>query len=116
MRFLLDESTDARLALCLRSLGHDVELVAVHYPASLSDHEVLKIAHREHRILITDDRDFGELVVSRGLPHAGVIYLRLGIDAGLTAKTERLRHVIEAYADRLDSFLVVTRRRVRVRS
>jgi predicted nuclease of predicted toxin-antitoxin system len=116
MRFLLDESTDARLASFLRSQGHDVALISVDHPASISDREVVEIAHREQRILITDDRDFGELVYSRGHPHAGVIYLRLGNVAGLNAKSERLQHVIEEYADRLDCFLVVTQHRVRVRA
>lgn len=55
MRFLLDESADARLTPYLRSLGHDVTAVSVDHPASLGDQEVLAIAHRERRVLIADD-------------------------------------------------------------
>lgn len=115
MRSLLDESADARLATFLRQWGHDVAVIAIDHPASLSDRAILAIAHRDGRILITDDRDFGELVFVHRQPHAGVIYLRLGQFADLTVKVTRLEHVLTHYADQLDRFLAVTRQRVRVR-
>jgi predicted nuclease of predicted toxin-antitoxin system len=114
VRFLLDESADARLAPWLRSLGHDVTAIAIDHPASLADLQVLAIARRERRVLITDDRDFGELIFVRKLPHAGVIYLRLGEYADLETRIERLAYVLTHHAAHLDTFLVVTRLRVRV--
>jgi predicted nuclease of predicted toxin-antitoxin system len=68
MRFLLDESADARLAPCLRGLGHDVTRLTVDYPAGLPDPRVLAIAAAEGRVLLTNDRDFGELVFPRRRP------------------------------------------------
>ncbi len=62
MKFLLDQSTDARLLPYLRDLGHDATRIGSDYPSGLSDEEVLAIAREEGRILITDDRDFGELI------------------------------------------------------
>lgn len=62
MKFLVDESADARLAGHLKTLGHDATTVARDYSPSLEDSDVLAIARREDRILITNDRDFGELV------------------------------------------------------
>jgi predicted nuclease of predicted toxin-antitoxin system len=62
MKFLLDQSTDGRLAVYLRKLGHDVTRIAADYPAGLLDPKILSIAYAEGRILITDDRDFGEWV------------------------------------------------------
>ena len=115
MRFLLDESADARLLPYLRGQGHDVTRLVTDYPAGLADPRVLAIAVAEQRILITDDRDFGELVFRRRQPHAGVIYFRLGEYAELSTKVERLDHVLTHYADQLDQFLVVTDHRVRVR-
>lgn len=115
MRLLLDESADARLAPWLRSLGHDVSAIAADHPASLKDQQVLAIATRENRILITDDRDFGELILARKLPHSGVIYLRLGEYADLATKQERIAEVLERYVHVLDRFLVVTPRHIRVR-
>ena len=114
MRFLIDESADARVAGYLRSLGHDVALVAVDYAPSLDDADVLARAVRDQRILITFDRDFGELVFSEQQPHAGVLYFRLGpID--LQVELDRLDHVLTEYAGEMNAFLTITRQTVRIR-
>ncbi len=113
MRFLLDESADARLAAHLEARGHDAQFVALHHRPGLPDPEVLAIAHREGRILITDDRDFGELVFRHRQPHAGVIYFRLETTK-LAARTARLDDVLTTHRDQLDRFLVVTELTVRV--
>ncbi|MGE3272265.1 MAG: DUF5615 family PIN-like protein, partial [Chloroflexota bacterium] len=73
MRFLLDESAVARLLPFLRSRGDDATRIAGDYPAGLADRAVLALAAEEERILITADRDFGELIFCLGLPHQGVI-------------------------------------------
>ncbi|HEY7065248.1 MAG TPA: DUF5615 family PIN-like protein [Chloroflexota bacterium] len=115
MKFLLDESADLRLSARLRDLGHDVESVVADYQSSLPDSQVLSIAHRERRVLITNDKDFGELVFRHRQPHSGVILFRLPYGASLPLKLSRLDHVLTAYADSLDSFLVVMERTIRVR-
>ncbi|KFD42046.1 hypothetical protein HY02_09035 [Peptococcaceae bacterium SCADC1_2_3] len=114
MKFLLDESADFPLASYLKEIGHDVTAIAHDYPHALKDHEVLDIAYREQRILITNDRDFGELIFRRRLPHTGVILFRLGIET-LENKRTWLQHILTNYAHDLHSFLVVTERGVRVR-
>ena len=115
MRFLLDESADLPLRAHLRANGHDATAIAHEYPAALIDEDVLAIAVREDRILITNDRDFGELVFRWQLPHRGVILFRLG-DESLPVKIRWLDHVLAAYGDRLDMFIVVNDRGVRVRA
>jgi len=115
MRFLLDQSTDARLIAHLTQHGHDATRVARDYPHGLPDAQVLALAHAERRIVITDDRDFGELIFRRGQPHAGVIYLRLGAFADLSTRIGRLDYVLTHHADQLGRFLVVTLRSVRIR-
>jgi predicted nuclease of predicted toxin-antitoxin system len=114
-RFLLDQSADARLVPFLRSLGHDATRIGAEHRPGLSDVEVLAIASAERRILVTDDRDFGELVVRRALPHAGVIYVRLGDDADLPLRMARLSQVLAHHDHELDQLLTVTHHRVRVR-
>jgi predicted nuclease of predicted toxin-antitoxin system len=114
MKFLIDASSDARLVTHLRSLGHEVTRVGTDYPATLPDHEVLSTAHREQRILITDDRDFGELVFRLRQPHAGVIYLRLATTR-ITVRLARLDAVLRQYGEQLDQFLVVTEEDIRAR-
>lgn len=113
MRFLLDQSADARLIPHLRTLGYDATRVGREHPHGLPDEEVLAIAYREQRILIASDLDFGDLVVRLGHPHAGVILFRLGA-TDLATKIRRLDDVLRDYADQLDRFIVVTRQSIRV--
>ena len=114
MNFLLDQSTDARLVPWLTKHGHTARRIGREYPAGLPDEQVLAIAEREGCILITDDRDFGELVFRHRQPHTGVIYLRLA-SYSLDLLKARLEHVLTHYADRLDRFLVITPGDVRER-
>lgn len=115
MRFLLDESADARLAPHLRLRELDATRIASDYPAGLPDRDVLAIAVAEDRILLTADHDFGDLVVRHREPHRGVILFRLGDYAPIEVWIERLEYVVDHHGADLDQFLVVTRRHVRVR-
>jgi predicted nuclease of predicted toxin-antitoxin system len=118
MNFLLDQNIDHRLAIYLRALGHDVTAIAYDYPHGLSDKEVLAIAIREKRILITYDRaDFGELIFRSHHPHCGVILLRLLSldDVLIENQKQRLLYVLTTYQDQLHHFVVVTTKKVRIR-
>lgn len=114
MKFLLDESADFLLAAHLRGLGHDVKTVAHDYSRALRDREVLEIAQKEARILITNDRDFGELIFRQRLPHAGVILFRLGNEA-LHLKVTWLEYVLREHPAELTEFIVIADRGVRIR-
>ncbi|MBI3968086.1 MAG: DUF5615 family PIN-like protein [Chloroflexi bacterium] len=114
MKFLLDESADLPLADFLSDRGHDVKSIVRDYPRSLSDREVLALAVQEERILITNDRDFGELIVQSRLDHTGVIYFRLG-EESIPTKLEWLARVLAEQSHQLDHFITVTNRRIRVR-
>jgi predicted nuclease of predicted toxin-antitoxin system len=76
MRFLVDESCDFAVVRALRSSGHDVAAVS-DIASRAEDSEVINLAMRESRILLTEDKDFGQLVYSHGLESIGVILLRL---------------------------------------
>jgi predicted nuclease of predicted toxin-antitoxin system len=117
MKFLLDENADHRLVGLIQALGHEVTAIAYDYPAGLLDEQVLAIATKEKRILITNDRtDFGELVFKKHHPHAGIILFCLKAEeANIQLKRERLDHVLTEYPEHLHSFVVVTPHRVRVR-
>ena len=116
MKFLLDENIDARLLPFLQDLGHDVTSVAKDYLYGLLDEDVLAMAHQEHRILITNDRDFGELIFHQGFPHSGIILFRLtAFDADIQLRKKRLQYVLDNYADHLHHFLVVSQKSVRIR-
>ena len=76
MKLLADESVDAPIVARLRGDGHEVPSVAEDSPG-LPDLGVLARAHQEGVVLITGDKDFGELVYRQRLPHSGVLLLRL---------------------------------------
>lgn len=114
MRFLRDENVDNRLGSWLREQGHDSATVAHDFQAALPDVEVLALAHREQRVLITNDTDFGELIFRQGLPHGGVILFRLG-SAALAPKRARLEYVIRNHAADIHQFLVIGDHGVRIR-
>ncbi len=75
VKFLIDECTGKRLSFLLKNVGYDVLFVGDWKP-SASDEEVLQKANDDGRILITDDKDFGELVFRLEKPSTGVILLR----------------------------------------
>ena len=75
MRFLADENCDFTVVRALRAAGHDVLCVSEITPRA-EDSEVIKLADDEKRILLTEDKDFGQLVYSHGQKTLGVIFLR----------------------------------------
>jgi predicted nuclease of predicted toxin-antitoxin system len=75
MRFLADESCDFAIVHALRAGGYDVLAVSEITPRA-EDSEVIRLAVREERILLTEDKDFGRLVYSHGQKTLGVIFLR----------------------------------------
>ena len=72
MKFLADEGIDRSIVIGLRLLNFDVYYV-IDKVRSLEDDVLLKIASDEKRILITKDKDFGELVYRLNKAHFGVI-------------------------------------------
>ena len=76
MHFLADENFPLESVRSLRTAGHDVAAV-IEDSRGAKDHEVLARAAREGRIILTFDRDYGELVYRLRHPApAGIIYLR----------------------------------------
>src|SRR5438105_2311183 len=107
MRFLLDESAELRLRNFLRDQGHDATAIAHDYLASLTDDQVLAIARTEKRILVTNDRDFGELIFHHRRAHVGVIFFRLS-DQAITTKFLWLERLLRDYSNQLDQYLVIS--------
>jgi predicted nuclease of predicted toxin-antitoxin system len=75
VRFLADESCDAALVRVLRGAGHDVVSIAETSPGAV-DRVVLALARTGERVLLTRDKDFGELVFSAGARASGVLLIR----------------------------------------
>lgn len=114
MRFLADECLDGRVIAGLRSAGHDVLAVRDEWRGS-GDAAVLAGAKRERRVLVTEDKGFGDLVVRRGLDAPGLVLVRYP-QGDVWALLTRLLAVVAEHEERLhEMHVVVTPNRVRVR-
>jgi predicted nuclease of predicted toxin-antitoxin system len=114
MRFLADETVSRVVIERLRADGQDIISVAETKP-SAPDDEILNAAEADGRILITGDRDFGEMVVRQRLELRGVPLLEL--DRLTNAmRADAVAEVVSAHAERLDGNLVVVEPgRIRIR-
>jgi len=105
MKFAADECCDSLLVAGLRGDGHDI-WYAKESAQGQDDTTILEHAAQSERILLTEDKDFGELVVRLGLPAFGIVLLRLN-PADTATKLLRLRDVIQHQENRLAGSLVV---------
>jgi predicted nuclease of predicted toxin-antitoxin system len=104
VKILLDAclSTKARDELAL--LGHDV-VFAGDREEDPGDEVILATAYREGRVLITLDKDFGDLGVLRGMPHHGIIRL---VDFRSTDQGRISVKVLASYAEDLQAGAIIT--------
>ena len=115
MKFLFDVGVGRVAERWLEATGHDVKSVRALDP-SMPDTDILAIAAREGRMVVTMDKDFGELVYRSGELHAGVLLLRMD-DAGGEAKREVLESIVTQHLEDIrGKFAVYQRGRLRVRS
>ena len=76
MKFLADHNVESVVVLALRQAGFDVASVAER-DEQLDDPEVLRWSEQEERILISNDKDFGELAFLQELASVGILLVRL---------------------------------------
>ena len=113
MRFIVDECTGPVVARWLQSQGHDAFSV-YELARGISDEEIAEKAATQDRIVITNDKGFGERTFREGRRHAGIVLLRLK-DERSTCKIEALRRLLESHPARLEgNFVVVTEKAVRI--
>ena len=114
IKFLADESCDFIVVRTLRSANYDVLSVAESFP-SISDQQVLQHAIKKDRILLTEDKDFGEWVFAYGKKVAGVILIRYPGNSR-TQLGEEIRLLVDAHGSELyKSFVVLEPGRARLR-
>lgn len=114
MNLVADEGVDRQIVDRLRHDGHRVFYVAEMQPG-VADDVVLELANREDALLVTADKDFGDLVFRRCRSTLGVVLIRL---AGLapTAKAEIVASAIRVHGAELScSFAVITPKTLRIR-
>ncbi len=114
MKFIADANVDKPIVEHLRKDGHDV-LYVMEMEQSISDDEVILQANHESALLLTADKDFGELVFRQNRIVHGVVLIRL---AGLSPqkKAEVVSIAVQERAIELpQNFTVITPGAVRIR-
>ncbi len=114
LKILIEVGVGKAVENWLKNAGYDV-LALRDIDPKMPDDEILDIAAREKRLLITMDKDFGELVYYSGKPHAGVLLLRLE-DATSYEKVNVIKNIFTKYEkDLADHFCVYQNKRLRIR-
>lgn len=97
----------------LRRAGHDVTAISEIAPTT-DDEIVIAMACEDQRILLTEDRDFGQLVFAHGHPTAGIIYVRFRRAERGSIGSRIVEVVTQLESRLLGAFVVVTPGRVRI--
>ncbi len=105
MRLLADENLPDSMVETLRAAGHDVVRIRDCGPG-MPDEDVLALALTEHRLLVTRDLDFGELVVRAGSASAGVVILRYRRDQA-DRIVDGLLRLVTTHGERLKAMLTI---------
>lgn len=114
MQILADENVTAAVILGLRQRGHDVLSVKESMRAE-PDEAILARAQTEERLVVTHDKDFGELAFRFGLRSScGIVLFRLA-GANPDSDNQRVLEVLESREDWRGQFSVVTEGRIRMR-
>lgn len=114
MKLLADEGVDRQIVVRLRQEGYDVLYIAELDPG-IDDVFVLEQASQSGSLLLTADKDFGELIFRQGKARGGVVLLRF---AGLAPEKKAL--IVEAFlkkhgAEMLQAFSVISPGHLRIR-
>jgi predicted nuclease of predicted toxin-antitoxin system len=111
MKVLLDTCVWGGAKAELQASGHDVFWTG-DLARDPGDEDILAQAHREQRVLVTLDKDFGELAIRQNLPHCGIVRI-VNISARLQGTV--CQQVLTQYGDELTKGAIVTVEAGRVR-
>ena len=105
MRLVADESCDFSVVVGVRAAGHDVVSI-MEQMSGVDDEKVIELAASERRLLLTEDKDFGQLVFAAAKQNSGVILIRYPASARSTL-TEAVVRLLAERGDGLYSRFVV---------
>ena len=114
MNFVADESVDRQIVESLRRQGYNVWYIEEISP-SISDKEVLALANKHDALLITSDKDFGELVFRQNLISYGVILIRLFGEPAELKGNIVTSSISKQFIEMKGNFTVIGPKRVRIR-
>jgi len=104
MKLLLDTCVWGGSRKELENVGHDVQW-AGDWAEDPGDDEILFQAHNEGRILVTLDKDFGEMAIVKGIPHSGIVRL---VNVSAREQGTVCAGIIAKYGEELQSGTIIT--------
>lgn len=113
IRFLADVNVEKAIVDFLLENEYDVRWIP-DYDCEMLDEDLLNLANAEKRVLITNDKDFGELTFLQKRISAGIILLRV---RGQKAKdkVKLIKKLLQNYSDKvLYHFIVITKKKIRI--
>ena len=114
LKFLVDVGVGKKVEEYLLEKGYDTKAVRS-LDQRMPDQEIVRLAALEKRIIITMDKDFGELVYHSGMDHSGILLLRLE-DATGSEKQQVIAKILTKYADNMENnFCVYQNKKFRFR-
>lgn len=113
LKFLADEDCDSAIVRALREAGHDIKTIK-EVMMGASDQEVISLALRESRILLTEDKDFGQLVFASTVESPGVILFRYPSNAREIVAKDAVKLAASAAGKIPKHFVVIQPGRVRI--
>jgi len=114
LKLLFDVGVSKKAEVHFKKLGFDV-LAVRDVDAAMKDTDILELGVKEQRLIITMDKDFGELVFNSKKPHSGVLLLRME-DANWKQKIEVLSEILKKYSQEIEGkFSVYQDKKLRIR-
>ena len=113
IKIVLDSCIWAGTKYFLMDAGFDVVWVG-DFLKDPGDEAIIRLAFKENRILITLDKDFGELAIFRNEPHSGIVRV---VDHSVVELGEVSKRMLEKYKNELlqGAIITVDKKKIRVR-
>jgi predicted nuclease of predicted toxin-antitoxin system len=113
IKFIADVNVEKPIVDYLSESGYDIKWIP-DYNCEILDEDLLSLANNEKRILITNDKDFGELTFLQKKLSTGIILLRVKGQLSQD-KVKLIRNVLRNYGDKLlNHFIVITKKKIRI--
>jgi predicted nuclease of predicted toxin-antitoxin system len=114
LKFLVDVGVGKKVEEYLLEKGYDIKAVRS-LDQRMPDQEIVRLAASENRMVITMDKDFGELIYHSGMDHCGILLLRLE-DATGVEKQQVIAEILAKFSDKMkDNFCVFQNKKFRIR-
>jgi len=111
---LIDENVDYRIVTELRKHQYIIISVAENHKG-ISDADIINLAIEMNSLILTEDRDFGQLIFADRKKSLGIIFLRYFATDFFRIATQLIRLINEYQENLYNKFVVITTKRIRIR-